>query len=145
MNPPKDKKYMSFSLDENSGQGESDEFGDIRVDFDATKLYGQGGIKIVYTLEFFKNNPDLCEYVTGYESEAEYYQYVKGENELTWEEYIDSFKGEQEVALKKLKMVPGLIKKVTVWDADERDDIPQIKEVLKKYNIKVEVPWEQES
>lgn len=137
--PLKDNKYISFSKDENSG--DIDSFGDIRIEFDAIELYKQGAIEIEYTLEFFKENPDLCLYVTGYKNEKAYNADMN-ENDWTWEEYIKSFKNEKEVVLKKFKMKPNLIKTVTVWDADERSDIPHIKELMKLHNIKVEVPWE---
>ena len=142
--PLGNNKYISFSKEENSGN--NDAFGDIRIDFDAAELYKQGAIEVEYTAEYFKKHSDICFYVTGFSNEEEYNESIKGPNqekEWTWLEYINTFKNEQEVMLKIIKMKPGLIKKVTVWDADERDDIPQIKELLKTYKIKVEVPWEQ--
>lgn len=141
--PPKDKKFISFSKDQNSGAGESDQFGDILVDFDAKELYRQGAQDVEYTIAFFKSNPDICMYVTDYANQEDYDDWVKDrKNELTWKEFVEGFKSEEEVILKKLKMKPGLIKKVTIWDADGRDDIPEIKKFMSKYKIKVEVPWD---
>ena len=32
--------------------------------------------------------------------------------------------------------------KVTIWDADDRDDLHEIRNTLKGFGLKVEVPWE---
>jgi hypothetical protein len=144
-----DANFISFSKDENSGQGESDEFGNIRVDFDMAEILKQGGIEVKYTVDFFKKNPDICLYVTDWKNEKEYNDWVKeGKRrkiegkENTWKEHIESFDGEQEIMLTKLKYTPNLIKKVTIWDAAERDNLQDIKKTLKSYKLKVEVPWE---
>lgn len=136
--PAEGKKFVSFSMEETSG--DNDAFGDIRIDFDAGMLRRQGAVEVIYTEEFFKDNPDICMYVTGYASKNEYLKWARtGDN--TWDEYIHTFENEEEVILKKVKMQPGLIKKITVWDADERSDIPDIHALMKKHKIKVEIPW----
>lgn len=144
INPPKGKKFISFSYDENSGQGDSDEFGDIRVDFDVAELMRQGAREVEYTEKFFKDNPGICMYVTGYLNKQAYEKWARQNDNTweTWEEYILTFEGEEEVVLPKLKMTPKLIKKVTIWDADERDNLQEIKRTLKGHGLKVEIPWE---
>ena len=141
--PPKGTKYLSFSWDPNSGQGDSDEFGDIRIDFDSNEIFKQGGIELEYSPIFFEKNPAICHYVTGFKNEKEYNKWAVGrKNELSWIEFIRTFSGEKEVILDKLKMNSNLIKKVTIWDADERDNLQEIKDTLKKYKLNVDVPWE---
>lgn len=139
--PAKDKQFISFSKDENSGN--NDAFGDVRIDFDGAELYRQGGIDIEYTETFFKKHPDICLYVTGFKNEKDYLDSFKDPSgEWTWQELINSFKNEKEVIVKNLKYKPGIIKKVTIWDADERDDLQGLKKKLKDLKLNVEVPWE---
>jgi hypothetical protein len=143
--PTNGKKFISFSKDENSGMGESDEFGDIKVDFDAFEILRQGGQEVKYDEKFFEENPDICFYVTGYKNKKDYERINPPDmtNELTWKETIKSFSGEKEIVIKKIKYKPNLIKEVTIWNADERDDLQKIKKTLLGYKLKVKVPWEE--
>lgn len=146
--PTDEKEFISFSKDENSGMGDNDVFGNIRIDFDAAMLNKQGGQEIEYSEAYFKKHPNICLYVTDYNSENDYDKWVNSllnpKKELSWPEFLKSFSNEKEVIFTKVVMKPELIKKVTVWDAKQRKDLPEIKALCKKYKINVEIPWEDE-
>jgi hypothetical protein len=135
------RSFISFSRDENSGQGDNSTFGDIRIDFEAKEIIKQGAIEIEYTPEFFDNYPDICMYVTGYKNEESYVKTIPNGYEEPWDEFINSFSSEEEVVIPKLKMTTKLIKKVTIWDADQRTNIQEMKDTLEGYGLNVDIPW----
>ena len=142
------KRYISFSKESDSGG--MDEYGDIRIDFDADELYKQGAIEVGYYPEFFEENPEICMYVTGYKGEEDYYQNSgyegkedfeeNGQNDvdtLTWESNLESYEGEAEIVLKKLKFKEGLIKKIVV-DKKQPLDLEKDLNFVKDKGIKIE-------
>ena len=115
------KPFISFSFDSNSGG--MDNFGDTQIVFDADKLFSQGAIEIIYEPDFFAEHPDICLYVTGYESEEDYYEQHDDFNnaeeawenhELAWEDVIEDYAHEEEVVIKTLTYENGLI--LNEWD-----------------------------
>ncbi len=119
------KRFISFSKKEDSGG--QDTFGDIRIVFDATKLYAQGAIEIEYDNEFFEEHPDISMYVTSYKGEEDYYKNsgYKGKEDfeengqddadtLMWSTLLDDYAEEAEIVLKNLKLEKGLILSVVV-------------------------------
>src|ERR1035437_1651120 len=147
--PAKNMEFISFSKDNNSGDDFDDEdednyhsFGDLCIYFDADELYKQSGQEIEYTVAYFKKHPNICLHVTDYNDENDFNKSSKkfnDQNKLskivdpTWKEFVKGYSKEQEVILTKIKMKPGLIKKVVRNSNDI--DIKKIKNTLKKYNI----------
>lgn len=120
--PAKEDKFISLSYDSESGS--QDDFGgaEVTIEFDKNKIMNQGAEPVYYEAEWFEEFPKACIYITGYESEEDYYE-QKGysgpeeanENmELTWDQYVEDYKNEQEILIKKLRFEPGLIKYVTI-------------------------------
>ena len=115
-------KFISLSRDSESGG--MDNFGgkEIVVEFDDEKIFQQGAEEIWYEADYFEEHPDICIYVTGYKGEEDYYRQKDlsgpeeaNENmELTWDQYIEDFQHEEEIVLKQLSYVPGLIKHVDI-------------------------------
>lgn len=119
------KRFISFSKKPDSGG--QDRFGDIRIVFDATKLYAQGAIEIEYDTEFFEDHPDISMYVTSYKGEEDYYKnsgykskkdFEKNgqddSNTLMWETVIEDYEDEAEVVIKNLKLEKGLILNIVI-------------------------------
>jgi hypothetical protein len=132
------KRFISFSKKEDSGG--ADTFGDIRITFDAKKLYKQGAIEIEYDVDFFEEHKDICIYVTGYKSEKDYYQQndykdkedfeKNGQDDadtLMWTTMIEDYENEAEVVIKKLKFEPGLITNVLIPTKANKKDVEAIK------------------
>lgn len=138
----RDKKFISFSLNEESGS--MDKFGDTRIIFNKDKLENQGAIEVYYEKEFMEMYPEISKYITGYKSEKDYYDSKDFNNEkeaieandFSWEEYIRDFEHEEEFVIPKIKYEDGLIKKVIIKSKDFNDNI---KKLLEKNNIKYEV------
>lgn len=112
-------RFISFSMAEDSGG--QDDYGGTRIKFNRTELDKQGLIEVYYDYEFFERYPEISRYVTGYKSEKEYYENLgySGPEEannnldLTWEEYIEGYEGEEELVLKNLKFNENLILNVS--------------------------------
>lgn len=139
------KRFISFSTREDSGG--QDNFGDVQIEFNSNELYKQGAIAIEYDIEFFEEYPDICNYVTGFKSEDEYYKnsdYKNAEdfeengqddmNTLMWSSIIEDYENEAEVVIKKLKYVKGLITKVVVPKSLKKEDL----ELIKKHGIEID-------
>lgn len=138
----RDKKFISLSLDKESGS--QDKFGDTKIIFNKDKLENQGAIEVYYEKEFMEMYPKISKYVTGYENEKEYYNdkdlknaddAIKN-NEFTWDEYIKSFEHEQEFVISKIKYEDELIKKVIIKN---KNFDANIKKIFEKNNIKYEI------
>lgn len=135
--------FISFSRDEESGS--MDDFGDVNIQFNEDKLDEQGLIIVGYDEEFFEQNPDICQHVTGFKSKEEFYENSDCDNdeeaikncELTWSEYIEDFMGEDELVVKdKLEYTDGLIEHVIFNDEGPESETI---ELLRKNNISYEI------
>ena len=73
--PKKGTKYLSFSKDPNSGDGDNNTFGNITLDLNYQEIFKQNAIEIIYTEEFFNKNP-VCFYVTGFHNNKDYEEYI---------------------------------------------------------------------
>lgn len=139
------KKFISFSYKKNSGG--ADNFGETCIVFNHDLLLEQNIIEIIYDEEFFEDNPEICEYVTGFSTKDEYYQqndYLNEEdfneknlieldcNTLNWETYLDDFSTESELVMKKLIFKPGIILGVKFKEDKPTKELIQL---LKKNNI----------
>ena len=122
-----ENRFISFSLDEDSGG--QDNFGDTRIEFDFNELVNnQGAREIYYEPDFFEEYPEISRYVTGYSSEQDYYDNQDYDNaeeaheqfELAWEDNLESYEPEQEVVIKELRYVPGMIKSIFIKHPDKR-------------------------
>ena len=71
-------RFLSFSADSDSGG--ADDYGSMQVQFNLDEMMRQGIIEIDYTSDFFEDNPEICFYVSGYESEEDYYESAAGRN-----------------------------------------------------------------
>jgi len=133
-------KYISFS--KNRYSGEDYDFGNIVIEFNANVLYSQGARDVEYNVDFFKKNPDIAEYVTGFKDQQEY---MEGRDDVTkdWKNFITGFSNEEEVIIKELKMEINLIRAVELWpgDKDEADpkEVGLLKNLLNKYKVKLTV------
>ena len=143
------RRYISFSKKEDSGG--QDTYGDIRIDFNAKELYTQGAIEVEYVTDFFDEHPEICRYVTGYESEDEYYKengYESAEDytannaddadTIPWESNIEDYEAEAEVVIKNLKFKDGLITKVTVPEKLKNTDFDRDFNFMKEKGLTVE-------
>ena len=108
--------YISFSFDTESGG--MDNFGgrEIVIEFDEQKILRQGreqGLgEIYYDEGYFEENPDISNYVTGYNDRKSYEEDNDDEYSIDWETYIEDFEHEKEILLKELHDEEGLIKQV---------------------------------
>jgi len=136
-------RFISFSVDEESGG--QDDFGKTRIEFDERLLLNQGLEEIIYNVEYFEDHPDICRYVTGYESEQDYYdnqddfktaEEAWAQSELDWGTVVEDYEGEQELVMKKIEYVPGLIKSVTFF---YEKPSKKLEELMKKENIPYEL------
>lgn len=137
--------FISFSLDEDSGT--SDDFGSIKIKFNLNELEKQDLIEIFYEEEFFQMYPQICYYVTGYESKQDYYENMGYDSEeealdsndpdaILWESYLEDFEEEQELVVsKKLELTKGLINEVIF--REEPDD--KLLKLLEKNDIFYEI------
>lgn len=130
-------RFISFSKQEDSGG--QDDYGNVRITFNANMLYGQGAIEVEYYEEFFEEHPDICQYVTGFKNEDEYYKNSdykgkedfeeNGQNDvdtLPWESTIEDYSEEAEVVIKKLKLEKGLVVNVMVPKNTKKSIIKEI-------------------
>ena len=139
------KNFISFSFKKNSGG--ADNFGETCIVFNHDLLLQQNIIEIIYDEEFFEDNPEISQYVTGFSTKNEYYQqndYLDEKdfeeknlielnaNTLPWETYCEDFSNEAELVMTKLIFQPGIIIGVKF-----RNDKPDKKliQLLKKNNI----------
>lgn len=126
----KNQKFISFSLDENSGS--MDNFGDTLVVFNYDKLLEQGAQEIYYDADWFEDNPEICMYVTGYENRENYEYNHDEETDLSWETTIEDYEHEEEIVLKgELIYENGLI--LTIKTKDE-----ELISLCNKMNIPVQ-------
>ena len=111
-------RFLSFSEDSESGG--ADDYGSMQVQFNRDEMKRQGIIQIDYTPYFFENNPKICFYVSGYESEEDYYESIDVQDadeawengELSWDDMIEDYSGEEEWVMDKIKWTPELINHV---------------------------------
>lgn len=134
------KEFVSMCLDENSGG--QDDYGDVRIQFSLEEILNQGGIICDYEdLDFWESYPEITKHVTGYESEREYYESLGFDNaqecyesnELTWDMFINSYKDEEEIVIKKIILKPGLILSVS----SKKPLSSKTVNLLNKNNIKI--------
>lgn len=115
-------KFISLSRDSESGG--QDDFGgrEIIIEFDEQKIFNQGAEEIWYEADYFNENPEISLYVSGYEGEKDYYE-QKGysgpeeaweNSDLDWNTAVEDYQHEEEIILKELRYVPGLIKYVEI-------------------------------
>jgi hypothetical protein len=136
-------RFISLSNKEDSGG--QDDFGGTRIQFNAEELYKQGAIEIEYDRYFFDKHSDICRYVTGYDSEDDYYQdhdykdaddFNKNGNDdldtLSWESMLEDYENEDEIVIKEIKFNDNLIKNVT-FTKDKPNKA--LLELLDKYKI----------
>lgn len=128
-------KYISLSFDSDSGG--IDDFGgsEIIIEFNENLIFQQEAIAVDYTPEFMKMFPSICLYITAYESEEDYNKQENTHEDFTWEEYIKTYEHEEEIVMKKIKYVPGLIKNVIFYV--KPTDI--LLEMLNENNIRYEL------
>lgn len=132
-----EERFISFSKEEDSGG--QDDYGDVLIIFNANMLYAQGAIEVEYYEEFFEEHPDICQYVTGYKNEKDYYKNAgykskedfekNGQNDvdtLSWETTIEDYAEEAEVVIKKLKLEKGLIIGVVIPKKTKKADLQVI-------------------
>jgi hypothetical protein len=131
------KRFISFSLDIESGG--QDDFGDTTIIFDREILDNQGLEEIYYEKDYFEENPEISQYVTGYESEQDYYDGQDFDNaeeaaeqfEMDWENTIESYEHEKELVIKRVEYKNGLIEKVIfTFEPDE-----ELKSLLEREQI----------
>ena len=111
-------RFLSFSEDSESGG--ADDYGSMQVQFNRDEMERQGIIQIDYTPYFFENNPKICFYVSGYESEEDYYESIDVQDadeawengELSWDDMLEDYSGEEEWVMDKIKWTPELINHV---------------------------------
>lgn len=139
------EKFISFSFDKDSGR--NDFFGSTNIEFDKKMVFEQGAIEVIYDEGFFEYYPEICLYVSGYESSEDYYKQEGYENEkdfysknnfenttLAWKFIIEDYSDEEEIVLKKLIYHPGIINKVVL-----EEDSPELIKLLLMYDIPYEV------
>jgi hypothetical protein len=116
--------------------------GDIRIKFDRNKIKSQGGISFIkeFDWEFWESNYDLLSQITGYVSAKDYYRKngwinandAISDGGLSWAQFIQEFGLEYKIAIKKIKIEPGLI-----YSIESKIDLSkETEELIKKYNIK---------
>ena len=128
------KRFISFSFDQSSGG--QDNFGDVHIEFDSNEVFNQGAIAIEYDIDFFEENADISRYVTGYDNEDGYYtdngyknweDYEENGHDdmdtLMWSSVIESYEGEEEIVIKKLEYIPGMITKVVLDGTIDKKDM----------------------
>ena len=134
-----------ISLSRDSDSGGQDDFGgrEIVIEFDENKIFDQGAEEIWYEPAFFEQFPEISLYVTGYKGEEDYYE-QKGysgpeeaneDMELTWDQYLEGYGHEEEIVMKQLRYVPGLIKFVDVYVPCN----PILKDMLEEFDINHEL------
>jgi hypothetical protein len=137
---PKNKEgFISLSFDTESGSIDSFGGKEVTIEFDQEMIFNQDAIELYYEPEFFEKYPKLCLYITGYEGEEDYYNQKDYKNaeeaisnlDLTWEDVISDFEHEDEVVMTKLKYIPGIIKKVIIYNKLH----PILKDMLEENNI----------
>jgi len=143
-------KFISFSRDSESGG--MDKFGHVKIEFDEDEVFKQGAQEIVYETDFFDTHSDISNYVTAYSDKWDFYDQqgyfddeenenkVDREHWYDWKAEIEGYEHEQEIIATKLKLVPGLIKKIS-FDPDvynNQDPHEGLMELIKKYNIPYE-------
>jgi hypothetical protein len=132
------RPYVSMSRSRMSGADEqagSDgyDYGNVTVELDAAAVYAQGAVDVVYTPEWFDEHPDVAKYVLGWkaaptqEDKDEYDADFKMPGGRGWEKYVRGFAPEQEVLLKQLAYKKGLVKSITVWPDEDRDEGDELK------------------
>jgi|TARA_R110000744_G_scaffold213701_5_gene332580 hypothetical protein len=112
-------RFISFSADSDSGG--QDDYGSMRVEFNIKEMESQGVIEIEYDSYFFDDNPKVSMYVSGYNNEEDYYdnqdfddaEEAHAEFELSWEEHVEDFAGEEEWIMDSIKFNSNLINHVT--------------------------------
>lgn len=131
----KGKKFVSLSLDRNSGG--MDHYGDVLIYFNAKEIFKNGGIEIDYEdSKFWERHPDIARHVTGY-TKAEFdKEFEDGDQDEDFMSHAFIYQDEQEVVIPKLKMSDTLIDKV-----EFQHDIQnkKLEEKLKEYNIDYKV------
>jgi len=138
--PKRKEGFISLSFDSESGSMDSFGGKEVTVIFDQDMIFNQDAIEIYYEPEFFEQYPKICLYVTGYEGEEDYYSQKEYKNakdawnnsDLAWEDVISDFAHEEEVVMSKLKYIPGIIKKVIIYNELH----PILKDMLEEYGIK---------
>jgi hypothetical protein len=140
--PHKDEGYISFSY-----SVARSEFGKVQIIFDLGKLEEQGAKAVNYdAIEYGHAEPKLTRYVTGREGEEQYYKDLgvedaegaHSEYELSWNDFIDMLRDEDELIASKLTYEEGIIRKVLL-SRDIYEGRPDIIEILKEHNIPYEV------
>ena len=132
------KKFISMSLDKDSGG--QDRYGDIRIIMDKEKLMNVGAIEVDYEdKEFWEDFPDITQHVTGFRTEKEYNDQhgitdvadVMNRADLDFYQNAESYSGEQEVVIPKIKLEKNLIKQIQF----EQQPSVKILQLLETYNI----------
>lgn len=136
----KNKKWISLSQDKNSGS--QDNYGNCHIVFDEHKLYNQGAIEVDYEdISFFIQYPTICNHITGFKTEKEYYDNLGYANadeanqnsELTWEQHIESYANEEEVVIPEIIYEKNLIISINIIN---EHILPELIQLLNKYKIK---------
>ena len=125
--------FISFSYVEDSG---GNDFGNARITFNGRELEKQGLIDIDYSTDFFKENPDISEYVTDYRTEKDFHDNIVDGD---WEDHIIFLKDEEELVIKDiLKFTNNLIENVEI-DEDIFSNLSQETiDLFRKNNITYE-------
>lgn len=130
--------FLSFSKDKSSGNldfsySDGYNFGNITVEFDPVPIYLQGARDVEYTPEFFKKHPNIAEHITKFSSEEDYMENRDDETK-SWADFIKGYSNEREVVIKRMRLVPGMIRSVTIWPDDDYDPAfieSQVKDIVK--------------
>lgn len=86
------------------------------ITFNADRVYAQGGFKVEYTEEFFKQNPIILQHVSGWKLENEEYKPTYLSLEHLIHSCIHNTNHEQEVLVKFLTFEKDLILSIDRWD-----------------------------
>jgi hypothetical protein len=135
-------RFISLSYDSDSGG--MDNFGgkEVVIEFNEEKIMQQEANPIYYEPEWFDKYKEACMYVLAYKGEKDYYEqkgYAGPEEaernmDFTWEQIIEDYEHEQEILMKKIKFVPGIIKNILIINKPH----PILIEMLEENNIPYE-------
>lgn len=117
-------RFFSFSFHPDSGT--SDDFGPCQMVCNRDAIERENElIEVYYDPDFFESHPEICEYVTGYKSEQDYYANQEGRDELDvldWETYLEDYSEEQELVVpEKLVYNPDMIREINCSESASDD------------------------
>jgi len=122
------KPFISLTLDPDSAKSAG--FSGILITFDRNNLQKNNSKmqEVYYEEHFMKLFPNISRYVTGYRKKEDY-----DDDELNWEQYIETFEDEQEVVIpKSIKIDDNSIVLITAKNSDKNN----LKQFENKYKIK---------